>query len=391
MLTVTATSSNLSLLPQTDIDLNGTGTNRTIGLIPSANATGATTITVQVSDGALTASSVFHLAVRPSDGYPQQIRLFNTGVDNSNVALPNGAVDPHYILTTSANPAAPIPDAHVIGTPYFAPTADSKWISPAANATSVAGDYIYTQTFDLSSASISTLRLVGRWACDNDGTIFLNGSAVPGSTTATTTGFYGWKNFFISSGFLPGINTIEFRVHDLGGYTGMRAEISGVGLYFGDAFQTYAQWTTEMTALHPGMGGLLTDPSADPDQDGSANIVECNFATDPLSGGSMPQPLQITINPQPSPLTGSAVKMTTVSRVAGPKYAYTGPNPPGAHKPHKSTELAVWPPTESPMEPSKIEVLPSGAVRETFLDPVPLSAASPRAFYRMQYPLPTPP
>ena len=182
----------------------------------------------------------------------------------------------------------------------------------------VAGDYVYTQTFDLSSANVSTVVLSGRWACDNDGTIFLNGNAVAGSTTATTTGFYGWKNFSIDDGFLPGINTLEFRVHDLGGYTGMRAEITAVGLYIGDAFKTYSQWTAEMTALHPGMGGLLTDPSADPDHDGSANIVEFYSSTDPLSGGSIPQPLQITINPQPNTLTGYVGPTATAKKARPP-------------------------------------------------------------------------
>jgi len=394
VLTVTASSNNLSLLPQANITLGGTGANRTISLTPLSNATGAATITVQVSDGGLTSSSVFTLAVRPSDGYPQQIKLFNTGVDNNNVALPDGAVDPHYILTTSANPAAPIPDAHVISTPYFAPTADSKWISPGANATSVAGDYVYTQTFDLSSTNISTVVLSGRWACDNDGAIFLNGIPVSYTSTATTTGYYGWKNFSIDSDFLPGINTLEFRVHDTGGNTGMRAEITAIGLYFGDAFKTYSQWTTEMTALHPGMGGLLTDLSADPDHDGSANIVEFDFGTDPLSGGSVPRPLEITISPQPSPLTGSVVLMASVAKTPGPPWVKKpirkppGPRNPG---PGRSSNPGDWSPTELPMEPMKIEVMPNGSVHETELDPVPLSAAQPRAFYRLQYPIPTPP
>lgn len=48
---VSATSSNQALLPNANIQINGTGANRTITLTPVANVTGTSTITVTANDG----------------------------------------------------------------------------------------------------------------------------------------------------------------------------------------------------------------------------------------------------------------------------------------------------------------------------------------------------
>jgi hypothetical protein len=62
-LTVTATSSNNSLVPNGNLALGGTGANRTITVVPAANQTGTTTITLSVSDGTLSAQSTFTVTV----------------------------------------------------------------------------------------------------------------------------------------------------------------------------------------------------------------------------------------------------------------------------------------------------------------------------------------
>jgi len=62
-LTVSGSSSNPTLLPNANIVFGGSGANRTATLIPTANQSGTATITITVSDGQLTGTTSFGLAV----------------------------------------------------------------------------------------------------------------------------------------------------------------------------------------------------------------------------------------------------------------------------------------------------------------------------------------
>jgi hypothetical protein len=62
-LTVTALSSNPSLLPASGVVLGGSGAARTVKLTPAANQTGGATVTLTVSDGSLSSSTSFELTV----------------------------------------------------------------------------------------------------------------------------------------------------------------------------------------------------------------------------------------------------------------------------------------------------------------------------------------
>lgn len=64
-LNVTATSSNPTLVQNTDITIVGTGTNRTVQVTPELNQAGITTITLTVSDGFTSASTAFNVDVYP--------------------------------------------------------------------------------------------------------------------------------------------------------------------------------------------------------------------------------------------------------------------------------------------------------------------------------------
>jgi hypothetical protein len=63
-LTVTGSSSNTTLMPHGNIVFGGTGANRTVTVTPVANQSGVATISVTVSDGALTAVKTFTVEVR---------------------------------------------------------------------------------------------------------------------------------------------------------------------------------------------------------------------------------------------------------------------------------------------------------------------------------------
>lgn len=163
------------------------------------------------------------------------IPVFSTGVAVSGGLAANATVDPHYTLTSSADSVFIGPEAYVALTPGVYPF--TSWMLGTPNALFIGprdslaypfgtGNYVYTTTFDLSGLDSSTAVLNGGWATDNAGLdILLNGVslgiAIPnGSDTALTP-------FVISSGFVPGVNTLQFVVYnDLAG-TGMLVDISG--------------------------------------------------------------------------------------------------------------------------------------------------------------------
>lgn len=70
-LTVTATSSNPTLIPVGNIVLAGTGANRTVRVTPAANQNGTATVTLNVSDGTSTTTETFEVNVTPFPIHPQ--------------------------------------------------------------------------------------------------------------------------------------------------------------------------------------------------------------------------------------------------------------------------------------------------------------------------------
>ena len=81
VLTVTATSSDQSLVRDADIVISGTGTSRTISLTPVANANGGpATITVSVSDGTITTTETFAVTVTPVNDAPTISNITNVTI-----------------------------------------------------------------------------------------------------------------------------------------------------------------------------------------------------------------------------------------------------------------------------------------------------------------------
>jgi hypothetical protein len=175
--------------------------------------------------------------------------LFDSGRGNNNAVLPDGASDPHYLITVNPDGAPLIPaitqDSTVfpiVAGPWVANTDKSKWIGPQLNTVGSAGDptdggegpgvYVYSTTFDLTGFDLSTVRISGSWATDNEGTgISVNGTAT-GLTNAG--GFPSLTQFTISSAnatFKTGLNTLEFKLRNASpGYTGLRVEgLAGFG------------------------------------------------------------------------------------------------------------------------------------------------------------------
>ncbi len=88
-LTVTATSTNMTVIPDANIQVIGTGANRTLSITPALDQAGITLITLTVSDGTQTASDSFLVTVFPKLGvlinepfsYPDGTQIANFTTD----------------------------------------------------------------------------------------------------------------------------------------------------------------------------------------------------------------------------------------------------------------------------------------------------------------------
>ena len=147
--------------------------------------------------------------------------LYDTGVDSSNALLPAPSLDPHYTLTQSADPGFPAPRGTIVYVPssfafytWVSNTSSSQWIGLQSDANTYSpGLYDYDITFDLTGLNPATAVITGEFAADNNATIFLNG--VSTGVTTPTVGFQSFTSFTISSGFISGVNTLEFQVDNL--------------------------------------------------------------------------------------------------------------------------------------------------------------------------------
>jgi PEP-CTERM motif len=160
--------------------------------------------------------------------------LFNTGTDASNVALVggNGLIDPHYQIVSSTSPGFAGQQAVTFQCCYAAEDADSRWIALSSNGSPGSNTTLYRTTFDLTGLNAATASLSGTWGADNLGTIFLNGS----NTGITVSTFSFLTAFNIGSGFVSGINTLDFQIQDFGAPTAFRvdnlagtADLAGMG------------------------------------------------------------------------------------------------------------------------------------------------------------------
>jgi hypothetical protein len=152
--------------------------------------------------------------------------LFNTGVDSYGNALPDRVIDPHYALTSypglATLEAVTTPNGYPIG-PWAANNAGSRWIGPqTAQAAGPAGTYVYETSFTLAhNADLSTAVITGEGSLDDYMTnVVINGN----SLGSLGLGWARLRSFTIDSGFVTGLNTLEFVVYNSGGPTGLRID-----------------------------------------------------------------------------------------------------------------------------------------------------------------------
>ncbi len=137
-LTVNASSSDTTLVPNANISLGGSGANRTVSVTPAANQNGSATITLTVSDGTTTAQSQFDVTVSPVNDPPTISSVADLTIDEDTSSGPVSFTvgDPDagdtLIVTASSSNTTLVPNSNFIvsvnvGTSRFVR------ISPAAN------------------------------------------------------------------------------------------------------------------------------------------------------------------------------------------------------------------------------------------------------------------
>lgn len=159
------------------------------------------------------------------------ITIYNTGTAPS-------AIDPHYTITASSDPAISGHSNAYVDTSFAggwaSPITGTHWINPSTTGSGSQSfgvySYTYTTTFDLTGLIPTTAALSGLLQADDLVTLFLNGNQVSNSKIGTytrPTAFSIGSQY--SSDFVEGINTLSFVVQNSGNYaTGFDASISGM-------------------------------------------------------------------------------------------------------------------------------------------------------------------
>ena len=154
-LSVTASSSNQTLVPDGNIALGGSGANRTITIPPAAGQTGTATITIVVNDGSLTASTSFVLTVNAP---PTISTIAATTIDEDNstgaIAFIGGDAETSaasLMVAGSSSNQSLVPDGNIL----FGGSGANRTVTvtPAANAN---GTATITVTVSDGQATAST-------------------------------------------------------------------------------------------------------------------------------------------------------------------------------------------------------------------------------------------
>jgi hypothetical protein len=198
--------------------------------------TGKYTVTVSNGVNSVTSQAVTLLVLDHVPG------VFGTGVNDLGEVLNNGDIDLHYTLTANPHDGTKFDTWVQTNVPgaWLANSTTSKWIGPVANTASANGSldagegfgtYVYRTHIDLTGRNLSTVKIIGKWASDNNGlAIRVNGTATGISNVNATGGVFGALEPFVidtanAPGLIAGVNNIDFVVNNAGdGLTGLRVD-----------------------------------------------------------------------------------------------------------------------------------------------------------------------
>ena len=168
------------------------------------------------------------------------IAIYSTGFTSSGTNQLEGFHDGNWTITSNPSSGSSVPfvtngDFPLLpvlnsfpfsgSNPWVADSLASAWISPRATesgASDAAGNYTYQESFYLDPAFYTTALIVGQWAADNTGDIYINGVKVTTGQSGTiplgTTGAFNHFTSFTlndaNADFVGGVNTIQFVVNN---------------------------------------------------------------------------------------------------------------------------------------------------------------------------------
>jgi hypothetical protein len=157
------------------------------------------------------------------------------GLNNTGLGV-GGTSDASYKLTAVSSDDGVATGVPTISTdqwpvnPWLANSGISKWITPTSTQSQSldawnAGTYTYSLTFDLTGYNAASAWFTGRVAADNSVVVKLNNQEI-----SSVAGFTSWSDFSASSGFVSGVNTLDFVVtnwaQSSGNPSGLRVEFA---------------------------------------------------------------------------------------------------------------------------------------------------------------------
>lgn len=165
-LSVTATSSNQTLVPNANITLGGTTASRNINITPATNQTGTTTITVTVSDGITTTSDTFVLTVTAANTAPTitsaNNATFTVGQAGTFTVTTTGTPTPTLSFTGTLPAGVTFTDngngtATIAGTPAAGTNGSYPITITASNGTAPNATQNFTLTVNAASPTTFTV------------------------------------------------------------------------------------------------------------------------------------------------------------------------------------------------------------------------------------------
>ena len=154
------------------------------------------------------------------------LTVFGTGVDCSGNLLPGGSVDSHYFFADLGSPGI-VYSPPALWPAWLPDDPHSGWIGfRDSGDTRPFGTHDIETTFSLAGYDSATATLTGSWVADQYGSLYLNGHLIEsaGDGNWNWTGGSNPTGFTITSGFLPGLNTLDFQVTFPDTFDGLRVE-----------------------------------------------------------------------------------------------------------------------------------------------------------------------
>ena len=120
MLTLSAASSNPTVLPPANVVFGGTGSSRTVTATPAVGQSGSATVSITVSDGQLTATTTFVLTVTPANTPPTISGLSNRAIDEDtstgpmNFTIGDAETPNSLVLSAASSNPTLVPNGNMV-------------------------------------------------------------------------------------------------------------------------------------------------------------------------------------------------------------------------------------------------------------------------------------